>query len=234
MSSAPAQSRLSVLIVGPLADKALADCAERLRRGGLKVLLVDDVYSAMAALASRVDLRKVVIDVCPLDRPESAFVELAPRYFPKMKLWIPLLSGTRDRLATLGLTAHATEIGEIESDLLGIDHAPVPSTEPQATTESDADAVLREAPKNEPAAAGEAPVNNSESDPEPSLHEAVRMRMAGNDPRMIRRKPPAAATPPVQRPPAATLSSEEVSALLGDASERRVDANERDDATGNT
>ena len=235
MSSAPTHSGLSVLFVGPLTDKTVADCAERLRRAGVQIEQVDDVYSAMARLATTPGLRHAVIDLASVDRAEAAFISLAPRYFPRLRIVISPTPGVQDRLASLNVTGEPTPIEQLETELVGLVEQrfapaqPVPASEPEPASEEvavEAEPALEEPASTEP--------ESSDEQAEPSLHEAVRMRMAGNDPRTIRRRPPSAGapTPPPRPPSGSTLSSEEVSALLGDLPPGDGD-NGAGDETGN-
>lgn len=228
MSSAPTHSGLSVLFVGPLTDKTVADCAERLRRAGVQVALDADVYSAMARLATTPGLRFVVMDIASVDRAEAAFISLAPRYFPRLRIVIAATPGARERLASLNVNGEPTPIEELEADLLGlVDQRPAP-VRPAL--------VAAQLPKRDETVSETEPaveeVAGSDKQPEPSLHEAVRMRMAGNDPRTIRRRPPSAGAPTPPRPPSgSTLSSEEVSALLGDMPPGNNDDGPRNEAS---
>jgi hypothetical protein len=205
-------------------------CADRLRRNGAPIHRVDDVYAAMALLTERPELRIAVVDVGSLDRFEALFVTLAPRYFPRLRVLIPRTSGTQDRMISLGLSGEPAPIEHIEEELRGI-----AGYDGNATSTDRAASLQRESPPSQlsPTSTLPRPGNNvddpteadefaadSETPSEPSLHEAVRMRMAGNDPRMIRRKPPTGPSAAAPRKPTSTsLSAAEVSALLGEGSD---------------
>lgn len=204
-------------------------CADRLRRNGASIYRVDDVYAAMAMLTERPELRIAVVDVGSLDRFEASFVTLAPRYFPRLRVLIPRSTGTHDRMISLGLSGEPATIEDIEEELRGI-----AGYDGNANSTEQAASLQRESPPSQLSPTSTLPrPDNSDDDPtdtdesaadsetpsEPSLHEAVRMRMAGNDPRMIRRKPPTGPAASTPRPPTSTsLSAAEVSALLGEGS----------------
>lgn len=93
----------TILVVGEGAE--LADsCAEALSKSGQRVQVVGNVYAAMAILARCPELRRVLIDVRPLDRAEAAFLSLAPRYFPSVDFAVALVEGAAERLQSLGIT----------------------------------------------------------------------------------------------------------------------------------
>ncbi|MBE7506537.1 MAG: hypothetical protein HS101_09655 [Planctomycetia bacterium] len=229
MSTAPAQSKFAGLLVGSFLEDSMDACADRLRRAGVPIHRVDDVYAAMAMLTERPELRIAVVDVSSLDRFEASFVTLAPRYFPRLRVLIPRASGTLDRMISLGLTGEPATLEYIEEELRGIagngghailaDQAASPRREPPPTQLTPASAFPQPDDEGDAPSASNDAAAVSEPSGEPSLHEAVRMRMAGNDPRMIRRKPPTGPSAATPRPPTSTsLSAAEVSALLGEES----------------
>jgi len=229
MSTAPAQSKFAGLLVGSFSEDSMVACADRLRSSGVLIHRVDDVYAAMALLTGRPEMRIAVVDVSSLDRFEASFVTLAPRYFPRLRVLVPRSIGTHDRMISLGLSGEPATIEDIEEELRGI-----AGYDGDATSTDRAASLQRESPPSQllPTSTLPRPGNNddvsidadesaadSETPSEPSLHDAVRMRMAGNDPRMIRRKPPTGPSAAAPRPPTSTsLSAAEVSALLGEGS----------------
>lgn len=242
MSSAPAQSTFAGLLVGSFSEDSMVACADRLRRAGALVHHVDDVYAAMAMLTECPEVRIAIVDVNSLDRFESSFVTLAPRYFPRLRVFIPRSAGTHDRMISLGLSGEPASMESIEEELreiagyggnaISADRAASPRQEapsPQLTSGS----APPQAGNNDdaPTDDDEAAADSGPSG-EPSLHEAVRMRMVGNDPRMIQRRPPTGSSSPTPRPPTSTsLSAAEVSALLGEESGTQSSEDTEDEGT---
>lgn len=229
MSTAPAQSKFAGLLVGSFSEDSMKACADRLRRNGAPIHRVDDVYAAMAMLTERPELRIAVVDVGSLDRFEASFVTLAPRYFPRLRVLIPRTSDTQNRMISLGLTGEPATLEYIEEELGGVagndgsaistDRAASPLRESPPPKLSSTSTLPRPGNSDDAPADADESAADSETPSEPSLHDAVRMRMAGNDPRMIRRKPPTGPGASTPRPPTSTsLSAAEVSALLGEGS----------------
>jgi len=206
---------IQVLLVSDARDESLREGVGQLRAAGATVEIVADVYAAMARLAKGDRFTAVLVDVRTLDRHESGFLQLAPRYFDDVALEIPWLDGTTRAVVRLGQPdLKTTEIAAL-AESIRARTSRIESYEPPAE------------PPAEPAAEASPPTALStngaaETHPdEPSLHEAVRMRMtetAAEAP--VRRRPPTRMPPAAQIPPAENrnLTSEEVEALF-DASD---------------
>lgn len=240
MSEAETIDSQIVLIVADGQDESLLECGEKLRSCGLMVHSVPDVYSAMARLARDFAARRVIVDIRRLDNHEMNFLNLAPRYYEKLQVMVPLLEGTTERAASHPGNYSALPLGAISDSLLGIRGPDVTELQDAAEVVEWSAELPTECPEAEIAEVAEEFVELPESNPEvndvfsdslstgggtestidgPSLHEAVRQRMAdtafGADP--IRRKPPAGSPVDSHHAPqgdASTLSAEEINALL--------------------
>lgn len=252
----------NVLVVGDRRTPALAKGFESLIRAGVSAVFASDVYEAMAVLALRPTIRRLLIDIRGLDGAEADFLTLAPRYFPSVDITVPLLERTGERVAMLGVSRRVARVEDFVSEVLGggaqlfraadSQLAPPPSSVPNApnadfgnskvdhqsapeepgTTDQPIDADERDVPRSEFRVPGSPrgprrPLSTDggfdAAEKGPTLHESVRMRMGGNDPRTVRRRPPGAgpATPPASRSSHLTgadaaLSREELDALLND------------------
>jgi hypothetical protein len=262
-----------ILVVSDSGDASLQACLAELASAGARVTTVADVYTAMAKLALGMDTSIVLLDARTLDERELSFPRLAARYHPAVKVIVPLLDGTAQRLGAGLVGLHPVDVASIVASIQA-QHAPsleaLSPPQPVATPADRgerAEAEVQAEPALEPAdadealasdegepddesAAGEeaisptaAPLNVAQppsavspatggtpvphrlstdggpeaAPPGPSLHEAVRARMTGDDPRRTRRAPPAR---PAEEGRKAPLSPEELDALLDDAEER--------------
>lgn len=236
MSTPASRDKPRVLIVSDADDASLHECAASMTATGAVVESAPDVYAAMAMLAVQSDIRVVLLDVRTLDDAEVAFQRLAARYYPTVEVMVPSLAGTARRVSSYGSALRAVDVAAIVS-FLEMRVAPAEADD----TEDMAHAISREPP----AATATAGALSTDGGPEaagkaPAPHEAVRQRMAGNDPREPRRPPVRRAPPKAEEPvgPAApdlggvsdddspgsaeppeqtALSPEEVDALLGEA-----------------
>lgn len=257
MASFETSPRPRLLIVSDLHDETFCAGVEELRAAGAAIQMAPDVYTALACLATGEKNLRVVLDVRTIDEREMAFSRVVARYYPTVEVVIPRLEGTAERLArsTVGLRAIdvRTLAARIEEESrLSLDLECVPAGEelrtsvpnPTATLEppllpvADAPAEQESPLPTEELApaqptATETPPLSTDGGPEavppgPSLHDAVRARMAGDDPRnTARRTPPGSprVSPPAaagSAPPAMSaadrpnLSPEEYDALLGE------------------
>lgn len=288
--SVMSSERSSLLVVCDRRGDAAHSLVEALRQGGFRPTVLPDVYAAMATLARHPGPCRMILDVRQLDQSELTFLNLAPRYFPKLDLIAPVFSGTAQRTAELapglrsatvegilqwvsrGAQASTSGYDRRAGETARFDEAAVGSQQLREDTvevseAGEADAYEPEA-RPSPATPPPRPARlSTDGGPEhaatgPALHEAVRMRMAGDDPRLVRRRPPAkppeavrapvavgvgsvapAAAPPMVSPvpetsaaAAPTLLREEIDALLeprkGDSGVRRPDPGPRNRATG--
>ncbi len=239
MSTPASRDKPRVLIVSDAHDASLRDCAASLTTAGAVVDSAPDVYAAMAMLAVQSDIRVVLLDVRTLDDTEVTFQRLAARYYPAVEVMVPSLAGTARRISSYGSALRAVDVAAVVSFL---ETRVVPAEADE--TEDTSHAISQEAP----AVTTSAGTLSTDGGPEaagraPAPHEAVRQRMAGDDPREprrppIRRAPPKANEPvgPVASelggvsadgspdsagpPQQAALSPEEVDALLGEAGEQ--------------
>jgi hypothetical protein len=301
-------SHSGVLIVSDAADQEVRGFREALRRAGVPIESVPDVYAATAKLARGDWVGRIVVDVRTLDDKEMAFLRLVPRFFPRCELIVPAFDGTADRasLGSIGFQPVALSVA-IEAAAAGYSEittvAGIGLLEPESVAREVPEVPLQqEAYDQEPAAApgqmeqaaaiatqpgetealsppdnstlppplGDSPMSDAPEDtpaegsvesppvlrlstdggPEaagtgPAIHEVVRMRMAAEERRPIRRAPPR--TPPGGKPaqsPAAPpedrggvpsspmdpmLSPDEMDALLrddGTASEETLPSDE--------
>jgi hypothetical protein len=210
-----------ILIVSNMDDWSVRDCLSALTDAGAQVETVPDVYAAMARLALGPMVSEILLDARTLDDQEMSFLRVAPRYHPSVKVLVPSFDGTAERVAAYGAGLRAVDVASIVASLAaqcapaatGADQPPTTAL----STDEGLDSVA----------------------PGPSLHESVRQRMAGDDPRRTRRRPPRRAPdmpadrdhragresdpgPAEQRQPSPAepgkrvLSPEEVDALLAD------------------
>lgn len=206
MSSSGTTDQRLILIVSDADDQPVRDCAAAMTNAGAGVEIAPDVYTAMARLALNETINRVLLDVRTLDERELAFLGVATRYHPSVEILVPRFNGTDERMAATGTDVQVVDVASLIASI---------------TTE----------PASIPAAESNAPPNHSlstdggpeSSDAGSSLHDAVRERMAGDDPRAIRRAPPRVAPrkpdsagqpEPSVKPVKPTLSPEEVDALL--------------------
>ncbi|MCG8405991.1 MAG: hypothetical protein MI923_12415 [Phycisphaerales bacterium] len=231
-------------------DESLLECGATLRSYGTVVHFVSDVYAAMVQLAGGPAARSVVVDIRLLDDHEMNFLSLAPRYYEKLQILVPLLEGTTERAAACEGCWKALSVSDLTDSLLGIRSAVTvdyqdgteviewadESSEGLSeegwngtvpVSEADRGMVFGSAPSDSLSTGG-----GSDSGMDgPSLHEAVRRRMADSSASeaSIRRKPPSsestafqpdsASSPKVSPDDETTLSAEEMDALLRDGDE---------------
>src|ERR1043166_5083494 len=195
----------SVLFVCEREDNSAREAREAWEAAGAIVQMEPDVYACMARLSQGEQYDRVVVDVRCLDRHEIAFLTLTPRYFPELVIQTPWLNGTTEAVVGLGqpdlitteVAAIAESLAEIRQKAASLEKVePLPDTisEPASTD-----------PRTAPLSTDG---SQSESFMGPSLHEAVRMRMAAEDGSAPVRRPPAR-TPPGQPPPASQNVSPE-------------------------
>jgi len=191
---------MPILLVSNAQDDSLREAVEQLRGAGARVEIAPDVYAAMARLAQGDRFDRVAVDVRTLDRAESAFLQLVPRYCADVRIEVPWLDGTTRAVVQLGQPELQTsEIAEMVESICR-----------QAALGT------MDRPSESPAVAAP-PVPNLSTDgladeaaAEPSLHEAVRLRMAeGDESPPLRRRPPGAPgrTPPSEAMTPATMNN---------------------------
>lgn len=110
----------TILIVFNGADSAICDCGELMMGQGAAVQWVPDVYTAMAQFASGNVPHRLIVDVRQLDEHELAFLELAPRYYPKIRVTVPVLDGTSERLNGRSGKFEVLSLTDINDEFLGI------------------------------------------------------------------------------------------------------------------
>lgn len=235
MSSSGTTDNSRILIVSDVEDAEVRDCTSALRSTGASVEVVPDVYAAVARLALGKDIVRVLLDIRTLDDKEMSFLRVASRYVPSVHVVVPSFSGTAQRAEAYGAGVQVVDVASIVASITD-ERAPEP---PSGENGPSASAPSAGAPSTA-APSAEVISTNGESGPRasvPSLHQAVRQRMAGDDPRAVRRRPPSAdpAQPEPAPPPSAPapvpaggspesshvgetpgLSAEEVEALLAD------------------
>lgn len=189
-----------ILFVCERQDSSAREAQALWEAAGAKVDVQTDVYAAMARLAQDAGISRVLVDVRSLDRQELAFLTLAPRYFPEIRIDVPWLTGTSDAVVWLGQPDMKTvEVAAIADSLK-------PAVEPPTETPTPTPVeTVKPALSTDGIDAGS----------EPSLHEAVRMRMASDAPTPAR-MPPTRRPPAVDSAPAANqnVSPEELEALF--------------------
>ncbi|HKQ50129.1 MAG TPA: hypothetical protein VJZ71_18780 [Phycisphaerae bacterium] len=218
MSTIGRSDNPSILIVADVAQPPFSDAVAAFTRSSKALAVAADVYAATAELALSPGLRHVLIDVRSLDPQERAFLQIAPRYFRGVRFCVADLPGASTRLRldenTLPLKTVQSFVAAILTQPQDLSSEIVPQTRPLPASASIASpppappsAVppLRAAPRK-PLSTDGVP---SDGDG-PSLHEAVRRRMASEEPAPPQRKPP------VRIPPKAapTISPQELDALL--------------------
>jgi hypothetical protein len=214
-----------ILIVADSAHPPFRDAVMTLSQAGAEVVAVRDVFSAMAYLAFFPTIRHVLVDVRDLDAHERAFIQLAPRYFREVHVCVADVAGASARLR---LEDGPADLKSIDAFIASA--SPVSSeaakfapektwTDPATISTIDAPVAP---PLTEPAARRPLSTDAASLDTgggHPSLHEAVRRRMAGDEAAPVQRKPPTR-TPPTSAPPAAppqarpTVTPQELDALL--------------------
>jgi hypothetical protein len=187
-------SATQILLVSNAQDDSLREAVEQLHGAGALVEIAADVYAAMARLAKGERFDRVAVDVRTLDRAESAFLQLAERYFDGIRVEVPWLDGTTRAVVQLGQPElRTTEIAEM---VAGIVKGTATATAGDSTEPS------REAAPPPPRLSTDGVAADTTTGP--SLHEAVRLRMGGGDePAPQRRRPPAATT---RTPPSDALT----------------------------
>ncbi len=235
-----------VLIVADESAEPFRSCQAALRAKGLQVHVLPTVYAAMARLAQDDGARWALVDIRTLDKSESAFCLQAPRYFPGLEVVVADLPGadriTERSPGLLPMTvdhfiaevtgqhhpqprpfveesvafeaaipvAKTTEASEMPDN--GGPIRPAPAEKPK----SESPHVSRPTPPASSPATKPTQDDRTAEPPATSLHEAVRMRMAGGDPRLVQRRRPPAPPPKVPEPKVEKpdLSDDELAALL--------------------
>lgn len=209
----------SVLVVGDDRSPPLAGVLRLLSEGGIRFVLVGDVYSAMARLAGYAEMHHVIVDIRPLDRVEAAFLYHAPRYYPSTEFIVPLLPGTEDRLASMEpnpprpifdrpplsperIVEHLRVAQQGDRPPASSVISATADPRPAESHHDDASAGGLSPPFQSQLVAGsvdtQSPIPSplsTDGGPEaadggPPLHEAVRLRMGGGAAPVIRRRPP--------------------------------------------
>jgi hypothetical protein len=206
----------SILIVADVVQPPFSDAVAALRQSGLAVAVAADVYTATAELALSSAFRHVLIDVRNLDPQERAFLQLAPRYFRGVRLCVADLPGASSRLRLDESPLPLKTVQSFISAVIAQRDEPVSAIEIQAEPMQSSAPTPAPSPPSAPPPPRPAPraplSTDSATIPSeaPSLHEAVRRRMAGDEPAPPQRKPPVR-TPPKTAP---TISPQELDALL--------------------
>jgi len=210
-----------VLVVSDADDEGLHHYVETLTAAGFVVEQVRDVYSAMAQLVLTQGGSHVLLDVRTLDDRELTFPRAVNRYFPSVQIAVPRLPETARRLSAHTDSfriADAAELAEAWSRQPEVSGPAVPANHPGPPTGSAAALPGRQSATLSTDSSAET------TEHQPSLHDAVRARMAGSEATSVRRSPPR--TPPdpsPHHPPptagarnlaATNLSEEEMEALL--------------------
>ncbi|MBK8266965.1 MAG: hypothetical protein IPK83_01110 [Planctomycetes bacterium] len=120
MSAHATQTGLSYLIVFDGHDDAICSAGELMMNHGSQVQWVPDVYSAMAQLCTGNLPSRLIVDVRILDESELAFINLAPRYFPELKVTVPTLDGTLSRINGFKGRYETLSLTDITDEALGI------------------------------------------------------------------------------------------------------------------
>jgi hypothetical protein len=236
MSTIGRSENPSILIVADVAQPPFSDAVAALTRSGKAFAVTADVYTATAELALSPDFRHVLIDIRNLDPQERAFLQLAPRYFRGVRICVADLPGaaTRLRLDETQIPLKSVQSfvsgvlsleAESPAELVRVSHLPQPPASGAAppSTPPPTAAPLRAAPRK-PLSTDAAPAG----DGGPSLHEAVRRRMASDEHAVPQRKPPTR-TPPKTAP---TISPQELDALLAPDESSIPPSNPGDGDTG--
>ena len=200
-----------VLFVCEREDSSAREARALWEAAGAIVHVEPDVYAAMARLGEVGSYERVLVDVRWLDRQELAFLTLAPRYFPEIVIQTPWLSGTSDAVVALGHPDLKTsEVAAIADSL-------------KASREVSADVAA--APEEAEPRSAALSTDGVDAGPEPSLHDAVRMRMASDAPVPARR-------PPNRTPPAVGQIPQENRNISPEELEALFDAGEIEDGNG--
>ena len=210
MSTIGRSDNPTILIVADVAQPPFSDAVAALTRSGKALAIAADVYAATAELALSPGLGHVLIDVRNLDPQERAFLQLAPRYFRGVRFCVADLPGASARLRLDENTIPLSTVPSFVSTILTQkDEAPSEIVLQTRLSPPPASATavppLKAAPRK-PLSTDSIPAEGDSS----SLHEAVRRRMAGDEPAAPQRKPPVR-TPPKAAP---TVSPQELDALL--------------------
>jgi len=178
------------MVVSNARDEEIRRFVDDLRRGGIGVEVCGTVYSAMARLARAADQIMVIVDIRRMDDHELRFVDLAPRYHRGVRVYAADLPGARRRM---------TRMSAALSLFSAADGARQQVEEPP--------------PARPTPAVERAPARRTDEPTEPTMHEAVRQRMAGGSAAPMRRRPSSQSS---DAPAAegARLSEAEMAALL--------------------
>jgi hypothetical protein len=151
-----------------------------------------------------------------------SFLRIAHRHHPTVEVLVPSFDGTAERVAAFGAGLQAVDVASIAASV-------ATQTVPSAVAHDDQSSTTALSTEGGPDSVSSGP----------SLHQSVRQRMAGDDPRVTRRMPPrrppevpaprhdqiepASDYPQAEHPPPSAaeparrvLSPEEVDALLAD------------------
>ncbi len=218
----------TILMVADPAEPSFRDAVATLSQARAGVAVVSDVYSAMARLALATGIRHVLVDVRNLDPHERAFLQLAPRYFRDVQISIADLPGAAARMRLEDSAAPMKTIAAFVTSALAPsdnqDHQIKKQPLPDRLADPAAE-LPRTPPSTQPAPHRPLSTDGGPlaDDATPSLHEAVRRRMAGDESGGIQRTPPAR-TPPKAAPTALvpppseqsrpTVTPQEIDALL--------------------
>lgn len=110
----------SYLIVFDGTDNAICSAGELMMAHGAQVQWVPDVYSAMAQLCTGQQPTRLIVDARVLDDQELAFLNLAPRFFPDVKVTVPLLDGVLNRLGGVKGRFDALSLTDLTDEAMGI------------------------------------------------------------------------------------------------------------------
>ncbi len=223
MSGPVETNNRKVLVVSDADDDGLHHYVETLVAAGFVVEPVRDVYSAMAHLVLNKGGSHVLLDVRTMDDRELTFPRAVNRYFPSVQIAVPNLPETARRLSANAESfriADAAELVEAWSRRPAVSPATPPGSQagPQDGSGAAASARLSSALSTD--------TSGETTEGQPSLHDAVRARMAGSEAIGVRRSPPrtppgsaalkssSSGAPPNLSP--MNLSAEEMEALLED------------------
>lgn len=120
MSEPAVQVRPSYLIIFDGKDDAICSAGELMMSHGAPIEWVPDVYSAMAQLCTGNRPNHLLVDVRILDDGELSFLNLAPRYFPDLKVIVPVFEGTLDRLNGVKGRYQTASLQDITDEAMGI------------------------------------------------------------------------------------------------------------------
>ncbi len=215
----------------------LLQLGQSLTNTGASVHFTTDVYMAMARLAMGERFGHVIIEAAALDEHERAFLTLAPQYHESSNFYVPHRSILDDRMLHEGRYEILSPDGIVDA-VLGIREAETleaenevepPWSEPRTIGDPEP---THEAPAPVPDQTGhEIPAKPSSLSTDggldaerdgPSLHDAVRERMAADGLAPANRRRPPGASAPSEEPAQQSdtrVSREEMDALLGSADE---------------